>query len=421
MIIKHRQAVVGALILILMFTDITAYPIDGYILTGIRRLIRIQLILDGTIKDTPPPKGGLKKINEIKLNLLDERGGLLNKLPDVDADMQKALNRLFPNLNESYSISLLDITPGKTIRYAQRQAERSFSPGSVGKLAIAAGLFAELAKIFPDSFEKRQELLRTHFVKAGPWAITNVHTVPFFNPETKNFFKRTVEEKDVFSLYEWADHMLSVSSNAAASIVWRELLLMREFGKNYPPTEEQAKEFFSKSPKSKLTEIMMSVVNDPLRSVGIAKNEWQLGSFFTRGAKNIVGGEGGSSANPTGLMKYLIALERGKLVDEKSSLEIKRLMYMTDRRIRYAQSPALKEAAVYFKSGSLYKCKPEENFVCKKYMGNVENYMNSVAIIEHPDGTTYLVTLMSNVLRKNSGTDHMYLASQVDNVIRGKK
>jgi len=119
-------------------------------------------------------------------------------------------------------------------------------------------------------------------------------------------------------------------------------------------------------------------------------------------------------------MKYLVALESGKLVDEKSSLEIKRLMYMTDRRIRYAQSPSLKDAAVYFKSGSLYKCKPEENFVCKKYMGNVENYMNSVAIVEHPDGTTYLVTLMSNVLRKNSGTDHMYLANQVDNVIRGK-
>ena len=417
---KNKSMLIALMMCLLLATDVLAYPIDGYTLTGIRRLLRLQLILNGTIKDTPPPTGGLKKLDEIKLNLYDQNSESLYALPDVDADLQKALNRLFPNLNESYSIALLDITPGKKIRYAQRQAERSFSPGSVGKLAIAAGLFAELAKIYPDSFEKRQELLRTTFVKAGPWAITNVHTVPFFDPKTNNFFKRTVEEKDVFSLYEWADHMLSVSSNAAASIVWRELMLMREFGKNYPPSEELTKEFFSKSPKSKLSDIMMSVVNDPLRSVGISKSEWQLGSFFTRGAKNIVGGEGGSSANPTGLMKYLVALESGKLVDEKSSLEIKRLMYMTDRRIRYAQSPSLKDAAVYFKSGSLYKCKPEENFVCKKYMGNVENYMNSVAIVEHPDGTTYLVTLMSNVLRKNSGTDHMYLANQVDNVIRGK-
>lgn len=417
---KYKKVILITTVFVLMFSDFFAYPFDGYILTGIRRLVRVQLIINGTIKDTPPPKGGLKTLNEIKLNLTGERGAALNKLPEVDAELQKSLNALFPNLNESYSISLLDITPGKNIRYAHRQANRSFSPGSVGKLAIAAGLFAELAKIFPDSFEKRQELLRTHFVKAGPWAITNVHTVPFYDPETKNFFKRTVEEKDVFSLYEWADHMLSVSSNAAASIVWRELMLMREFGKNYPPSEEQAKDFFSKSDRSKLSQIMMSVVNDPLRSVGIDKTEWQLGSFFTRGGKNIVGGEGGSSANPLGLMKYLLALERGKIVDEKSSLEIKRLMYMTDRRIRYAQSPVLKDAAVYFKSGSLYKCKPEENFVCKKYMGNVENYMNSVAIVEHPDGTTYLVTLMSNVLRKNSGTDHMYLAGQVDKVVKGK-
>ena len=97
--------------------------------------------------------------------------------------------------------------------------------------------------------------------------------------------------------------------------------------------------------------------------------------------------EGGSIGSPLALMKYLVALERGKIVDHDSSLEIKRLLYMTDRRIRYASSPRLTNAAVYFKSGSLYKCKTEEGFECKKYAGNVENYMNSVAIIEHPDGT----------------------------------
>jgi hypothetical protein len=94
-------------------------------------------------------------------------------------------------------------------------------------------------------------------------------------------------------------------------------------------------------------------------------------------------------------------------------------MYSTDRRIRYATSPVLKEAAVYFKSGSLYKCKPEEGFSCGKYKGNVENYMNSVAVVEHPDGTIYMVALMSNVLRKNSGTDHMLLAGKIDKIIRG--
>ena len=83
-------------------------------------------------------------------------------------------------------------------------------------------------------------------------------------------------------------------------------------------------------------------------------------------------------------MLFLLLLEQGKIVDQFSSREIKRLIYMTQRRIRYASSPALKNAAVYFKSGSLYKCKPDPKFKCGKYRGNVRNLMNSVAIVEYP-------------------------------------
>ena len=42
---------------------------------------------------------------------------------------------------------------------------------------------------------------------------------------------------------------------------------------------------------------------------------------------------------------------------------------------------------VYFKSGALYGCEPEPDFVCKKYHGNVRNFMNSVAIVEAPAGS----------------------------------
>jgi len=44
--------------------------------------------------------------------------------------------------------------------------------------------------------------------------------------------------------------------------------------------------------------------------------------------------------------------------------------------------------------------------------------MNSVAIVEHPDGTTYLVAMMSNVLKKNSASDHMALAAAIDRMVR---
>lgn len=397
----------------------SAYPIDGYALTGIRRLLRLQMILNGEIKDTKPIEGARKTLADIHLQLMNPKGDSLVSLPKTDPLLQKKLNTLFPNLDESYSVALMDITPGKPIRYATRQETRGFQPGSVGKLAVMAGLFTELERIYPDSFEKRQQLLKNKSVHAGRWAMTDAHTVPFFDPETNKLVKRTVKEDDVFTLYEWADHMVSVSNNGAASVVWREAILMRHFGKAYPAlTEEQAMQFFKTTPKDSLRRLANLVVNEPLLALGITKEEWRLGSMFTQGAKSFIAGEGGSIGSPQGLMKYLVALESGKIVDVKSSLEIKRLLYMTDRRIRYATSPRLTNAAVYFKSGSLYKCKPEEGFECKKYMGNVENYMNSVAIVEHPDGTVYMVALMSNVLKKNSNIDHQTLATYIDDIVR---
>jgi hypothetical protein len=89
---------------------------------------------------------------------------------------------------------------------------------------------------------------------------------------------------------------------------------------------------------------------------------------------------------------------------------------MTERRIRYASSPALASAAVYFKSGSLYDCEPEPGFNCGPYRGNAKNFMNSVAIIESPAQDRklhYAVTLISNVLRKNSAATHQALANEI--------
>lgn len=407
------------LLLVTVPLPLNSYPIDGYEKTGIRRLARLQAIVDGTIKDTPPIPGALKSVDSIQLNLYGAEGAMMEELPATDPDLQKALNGLFPNLHESYSVALMDISPGKTPRYAERQPTRGFQPGSVGKLAVVTGIFCELENLFPDSFHLRQQLLRERSVRGGRWAVYDEHTVPFYNPETQKFFKRQVQESDVFTLYEWIDHMLSVSNNGAAAVVWREAMLLRVFGPEYPNlTEEQANEYFRTVPKKELSDLSISVVNEPLRDLGITEDEWRLGTMFTRGASGIVPPQGGSVGTPVGLMKFMVALEGGRVIDPATSLEIKRLMYMTDRRIRYAASPALKEAAVYFKSGSLYKCKAEEGYQCAKYKGNVNNYMNSVAIVEHGDSLVYMVALMSNVLRKNSNVDHNALASRIDQLVR---
>jgi hypothetical protein len=416
MIYLRIKNIIYIFLLIGLIEFIWSYPYNGYEHTGIRRLKRLQMIKDGQLKGTSLPIGGQKQITDIKLNLLGSRGDSLQFIPKEDAVLQKKIETLFPNRDESYSLALLDITSGKPFRFASRQMERQFSPGSVGKLAIVAGLFTELSRLYPDSTERRLALLKSRIVTADKWIIYDTHPIPVFNLETNQIIYRAVKEGDLFSLFEWTDHMLSASANSAASIVWKELILMRVFGNRYPVSYEEDNELFARTPKLELQKIALSVVNDPLRTIGIAEKDWQLGSFFTNTGKKMIPGAG-SFASPKGLMQYLIALERGKIVDEWSSLEIKRLMYMTAKRIRYASAPALEKAAVYFKSGSQYKCRPEEGFECGKYMGNVQNYMNSVAIIEQPDGPVYLVVLMSNVLKKNSAVEHQTLATYINRLI----
>jgi hypothetical protein len=416
---KHLSLII-ILLLCASFTTISYYPIDGYERTGIKRLKRLELIKSGELKDaTKLPEGAMKSYMDIQLNLTEKRQDSVHCFLKEDEVFQKEVNNLFRGLDKSYSLTVLDISDLNNIRYAHRNESSGYQPGSVGKIAVLVALFEQLANIYPDSFDKRLELLKNKSVRAGAWGLTDEHTVPIYNIETQKLVKRQVIASDVFTLFEWADHMMSVSNNGAASIVWREALLMQVFGNKYPElTQEEADAYFKDTPRKEITDISNDVVNLPLRDLGITSDEWRLGSFFTSGANKYVGDKGGSIGSPLGLMKFLIQLEQGNVIDEASSLEMKRLMYMTDRRIRYAQSPALKEAAVYFKSGSLYKCDRTKGEECGKYMGNVTNFMNSVAIVEHPDNCRYIVVLMTNVLRKNSASDHMALAASIDKIVR---
>ena len=395
------------------------YPIDGYETTGIKRLKRLQLAKEGLLPDARLPAGAYKSINDIKLNLLLRKNEDTENLLLVDPIFQKKIDALFPRLDKSYSVTILDITDPNNLRYAQQNETRGYQPGSVGKLVVITALFCQLENIYPNSWVNRVELLKTKNVKGGNWVLTDEHTIPVFNIETNKLVKRRARANDVFSLYEWVDYMMSVSNNGAASVVWREVLLMAAFQDKYPTiTETEVDSYFKTTPRKEITDLAITSINQPLRDLGITEDEWRLGSFFTRGANKYVGNKGGSIGTPLGLMKWMLQLEQGKITDENSSLEIKRLMYMTDRRIRYAQAPLLRDAAVYFKSGSLYKCDRQKDPGCGKYKGNVYNYMNSVAIIEHPDSTNYMVCLMTNVLRKNSAGDHLALASRIDKIIR---
>ncbi len=395
---------------------LAAYPMDGYDETGIRRLARLASLSADQLAKTLP-EGARQPAAAIRLNLTGTEAPAFSWPLAADPALQREVDRLFPNRHASYGLALLDITPGRPPRYAGRQEERLYSPGSVGKLAIAAGLFAELARLFPDSTEKRRQLLKNRMVVATSLIHTDHHNVPLFDPGSGSYSSRQIRVGDVFSLYEWTDHMLSASANAAASTVWKELILMRHYAASYPPSLEEENRFFREVPRSELRDLAMAVVNEPLRRAGIGKDDWQLGSLFTATGKKMVPSGGTSYANARALLTFLVKMEKGEMVDSWSSLELKKLMYMTARRIRYASSPALSKAAVYFKSGSLYRCKKEEGFSCGKYKGNVDNYMNSVAVVEQPDGRRYLAVLLSNVLKVNSAVEHQSLATFIDRII----
>lgn len=290
--------------LILCGSPARAYPIDGYEQTGIRRLERARLVAEGRAAGPALTSGALKPASEIRLHLSDTLA--LESLPARDPALQKRLEALFPDRHESYSVALLDITPGRPVRYAAYQEGRAFSPGSVGKLAIAAGLFAELKSLFPDDPEKRRELLRTRTVVAGRWVLGDHHEVPIYTPEDSSFASRPIREGDAFSLYEWADHMLSASANAAASTLWKEAMLMRAFGKDYPPSPEAEAAYFKNTPKPALSAVALSVVNGPLQEAGVQERDWRLGSFFTKTGQQAVPGGGGSHGNPRVLLLFLL-------------------------------------------------------------------------------------------------------------------
>lgn len=410
------------LLAILGLTTPTPYPLDGYEHTGIRRLRAYRMILDGEMPGNIPIRPGARlSRDQIRLRM-EGPAARYDIGPDtpVDSALQAGIERIVGRRHPSYRVAILDITDPTAPRFAAVRADQGYIPGSVGKLLVMSGLFHQLRRLHPNDISAREELLRNTQVVAGDFAMPNSHEVPVVAPDWSRVSHRSIRPDDVFSLWEWVDHMVSPSSNAAGSVVWREAMLMQEFGRSYPPTAEQARDFFRTTPKAELTERSIRVIEDPLIEAGIDPELLRIRTMFTRGASGVVPGRA-SHSTPRALVRWMLRIEQGRLVDRWSSQEMKRLMYYTRRRYRYAFSPELNQAAVYFKSGSLYRCQAEEGYTCGQYLGNVENLMHSVAIVESPAGAeharVYLISMMSNVLKANSAGEHSEIATQIERLI----
>jgi len=395
-----------------------AYPLFGSEETGIRRLEAARLIQQGQVRGTKQPPGALLSIDEVDIRLSDRKN---MELPEIDETFTKKIRRFLHGNRSRYSISVLDLSDPDHPRYAEYNGNHRRNPGSVGKIIVATGLFQALAYAYPDDLEARKRVLHDTVVTADQFIISDHHKVRFWDPEKNRVRHRPLRIGDQGSLWEYLDWMLSASSNAAASMVLKQAMLLRHFGKEYPVSDEVADQFFSETPKKELTELLAETIQAPLIRNGLDIEKLRQGSFFTRKGKQLVPGTN-SYGTTRELMNLMLKIEKGNLIDDFSSREIKRLLYMTERRIRYASHPALKDSAVYFKSGSLYKCgeDPDPDFICEKYHGNVMNLMNSVAIIETPAGDHrlhYIVTMTSNILKVNSAVAHQTLAMRIHRLI----
>lgn len=395
----------------------SAYPIDSYEVTGIGRLEEARRVQAGEMPGTRQPRGALLTREEVDLRLT----GLPTEmsLPPIDPAFTREVRKLLGAQADAYAVSILDLTDPAAPSYAEVNGEVLRNPGSVGKLLVALAFFQALADLYPDDEQKRFELLKSTVVTADEFVLSDSHTVRRWDREHQRLIRRPLTPGDQGTLYEYLDWMLSASSNSAAAALMKEGMLLKAFGNRYPVPLDEGKRYFTQTPRAELTRALAAFIEDPVTRNGLDLAQLRQGSFFTATGKRKVQGTS-SHGSTRELMKYVLKLEQGRLVDAFSSREIKRLLYSTERRIRYASSPALFNSAVYFKSGSWFGCKPEAGFTCRPYAGNVRNFMNSVAVVEHPSSPRrmhYVVTLMSNVLRRNSAVDHQSLATRIQRLM----
>ncbi|MBI5511761.1 MAG: hypothetical protein HY903_23645 [Deltaproteobacteria bacterium] len=418
------------LVALLAPRPVAAYPTDEYARTGIRRL-QWQFEIDTGVRKSSRKLAPGARLTHDQIQLRMTAAGRdfeLTEETPKDPALQKGLEEILKrNLFKRYNVAVLDITDPATPRFAAVHENDKQTPGSVAKVLVGAGMLRLLQERFPDDVGPREAMLKDVRVAADDWAMFDSHEVPVVTgPKLENVALRKVKTGDTFTLWEWMDHALSASNNSAAAMLWREAMLMRLMGAEYPPpTWDDA--LFKRWDRQAMTEASFDVVERPAREAGLNLEAFNVYMYFTTHANRYIHAKS-SVATPLAIIQWLVRMEQGRMVDPWSSLELKKMIYLTRRRVRYAAAPELADAAVFFKSGSLFQCKPEEGFTCVQYEGNEVNVLNALVEVETPEipGATaeapakkhvYLVAVMSNELKRNAAADHGKLASEIHKLI----
>lgn len=408
---NHQKfiSIIATLLFAVMATGVSAYPLDGFDETDITRLEGYFYSLKTPSGRDTLPVGALLSLNELSLHPEHPENFT------TDSGLARDLSLLKKQLGHAISISIIDLHNPGTASYAGQNDTTTFIPGSLGKVLVAMCFFDALKQRFPDDVAARENLLRTKKITANEFIKSDSHVVPFWDHEARKIYHRPLQIGDTANLWSYLDWMISASSNAAGSMIMREVLLMNHFGKAYPVSRTEEDAFFRKASPGTLGNLMRRSFFDPIKRAGFSPTTFRQASFFTGEARRRVAGQG-SVATTRDFARLMYMIDRGKLLDEFSSKELKRLFYMTQGRARYAAASALDTAALFFKSASLYRCRPEAGFACDRFKGNLTNMMNAVVIVEDPVATTdhhYIVALSTNILKQDSAAIHTRLGSDI--------
>ena len=429
----------------ILVSDARAFPVDDYERTGIRRLKFQQDALDGLHHGPKLVPGQRWPAASIKLRMRDQgRDFELTSATPKDPILQPVLEKVLRQWSwHKYDVVILDITDPAHPRYAAVNENVELTPGSVAKLLVASGMFEQLKQRFPNDTAARANLLKTTIVTADDWAMKDSHDMPMISgANLDKSTSRRVFIGDKLSLWEWMDGALSASNNSAASMMWREATLMKLMGADYPPAKVNA-DLWKGFGRDALTEASFDIVTKPLLDAGIDPEVLRLRLYFTTGAGKYIRSKS-SGATSLSLVQWLLRVEQGRMVDEWSSLELKKMMYLTRRRVRYLHTHKLDNFAAFFKSGSLFKFKPETTERVQ-YEGDQLNVLNSLIEIDTtpppPEALAavtgpaadlaaktvsvnsagkpyiYLVAVMSNELKRNAAEDHARLAEAIHSLV----
>lgn len=397
-----------------------AYPLDGYEYTGIRRLDFYSRGHSGEIANVRKQHpGALLPLAQVQI---PPAGTLAeDDLQTEDPWLRDRIRAALGPHAEQYALHVVDVSDPEHPVVVDIQGERLGNVGSVGKLLVGLAVFHQLRQWWPEP-EARLQVLRNTQVVADTIATPDHHKVPMWQPAERKLQHRPLRPGDRASLWEYLDWMISASSNAAASVLMQQVILLEHLQQDYAESAARREQAWARLDKSQRGALLATAMDAAVLAAGLDPEELRQGSLLTRQGKLQVASRQ-SYASPRALNQMLYRMLRGELLDRFSSNEMLRLMYQTQRRIRYASHPVLTHSAVYFKSGSLYSCEPEEGFECGKYQGNRINLLTSTILVQHPAAqprVQYLVSVRSNVLRLNSAVAHQRLAGRIHELLLQK-